>query len=411
MALVGNVVVAEHEVEVPVNHAEASRGEITVFAREVWDADRPGLPWLLYLHGGPGHENHRPIWSPPTPGWLLRALRDYRVVLLDARGTGRSAPIGSLAGPVGVTAEELTLYRADSIVRDAELVRRAVCGDQPWSVLGESAGGFALLTYLSVAPEGVAEALFAGGLPPVGHPPDIVYRATHAGMIERSERYYARYPGDRERVARLHARLAEHEVLLPGGDQLTGRKLRQLGMLLGVTGGEERLHYLLERAPNSPAFLFDVTAATPFRARDPLNLVLHEACWADGHATGWSAQRTLPPAYDDPTLWTGEHVYPWMLDPDEGYQDLVPWRRIAEELSAHLWPRLYDPERLRDCRVPCAAVVYADDAYVPADLSIETAQLIPTMRVWTDSEHRHDGLDTDGEHVLNRLITLARDQG
>jgi pimeloyl-ACP methyl ester carboxylesterase len=406
---VGGVAVAEHQVMVPVDHADQALGEITVFAREVWDPDRDALPWLLYLHGGPGHESTRPTWSPITPGWLGRALRDYRVVLLDARGTGRSTPLPPLAGPPGQAAKRLTLYRADAIVHDAELVRRAVCGDRPWSVLGESAGGFALLTYLSVAPESVREALFVGGLPPVGQPPDVVYQATHAGMIERSERYYARYPGDRQRVNQLHALLDSRYVRLPGGDRLTGERLRQLGILLGVTGGEERLHYLLERDPTSAGFLHDLAGATPWSARDPLHVVLHESCWADGHRTAWSAQRTLPTDYDtDPALWTGEHVYPWMFDPDHGYRDVTAWQQIAEELAAYPWPRLYDEQRLRACRVPCAAVIYADDAYVPPVFSHQTAQLISTMRVWDDQAHRHDGLDIDGTAVLDRLIALAR---
>lgn len=49
------------------------------------------------------------------------------MVLLDARGTGRSTPLPPLAGPLDQTAKRLTLYRADAIVRDAELMRGAAC--------------------------------------------------------------------------------------------------------------------------------------------------------------------------------------------------------------------------------------------------------------------------------------------
>jgi hypothetical protein len=48
--------------------------------------------------------------------------------------------------------------RADSIVRDAELVRKSLVPkdnyDGRWSVLGQSFGGFCVVTYLSIAPEG-----------------------------------------------------------------------------------------------------------------------------------------------------------------------------------------------------------------------------------------------------------------
>ena len=50
-------------------------------------------PYLVFLQGGPGFEATRPT-SPPT-GWMKRAVADYRVLLLDQRGTGRSTPVGS----------------------------------------------------------------------------------------------------------------------------------------------------------------------------------------------------------------------------------------------------------------------------------------------------------------------------
>ena len=51
-------------------------------------------PFLVYLQGGPGFEAPRPTGSPRGPGWLDRALQDFRVLLLDQRGTGRSTPVG-----------------------------------------------------------------------------------------------------------------------------------------------------------------------------------------------------------------------------------------------------------------------------------------------------------------------------
>lgn len=48
--------------------------------------------------------------------------------------------------------------RADSIVRDAEIVRKALVPRDNhggrWSLLGQSFGGFCCMTYLSIAPEG-----------------------------------------------------------------------------------------------------------------------------------------------------------------------------------------------------------------------------------------------------------------
>jgi hypothetical protein len=58
-----------------------------------------------------------------------------------------------------VQADYLTCFRADSIVLDAELIRRELIGSEPWSVLGQSFGGFCVTSYLSFAPDGLREAL------------------------------------------------------------------------------------------------------------------------------------------------------------------------------------------------------------------------------------------------------------
>ena len=55
---------------------------------------------------------------------MARAIKDYRVLLLDQRGTGRSTPVGEIPGATPEEqAEYLTHFRADCIVRDAELIR------------------------------------------------------------------------------------------------------------------------------------------------------------------------------------------------------------------------------------------------------------------------------------------------
>jgi pimeloyl-ACP methyl ester carboxylesterase len=325
--------------------------------------------------------------------------------MLDQRGTGRSTPVGALPGLTPTEqAERLTHFRADAIVRDAEWIRRELDVDR-WSVLGQSFGGMCTTTYLSLAPEGLREAFITGGLPPFGQRIDDVYRATYARVLERNHRYYDRYPGDRTRVRALHERLATDDVRLPSGDRLTSRRLRQLGQLLGMSDGAEQLHYLLELPADSPAFLHDVEAAQPF-ARDPIYAILHEASWADGGATRWSAARVLPPEYDDdPELFTGEHVYPWMF---EDYGALAPLREAAELLAEHEWPRLYDPDRLGENDVPAAAALYADDMYVDRAFSEETAGRIRGLRPWLTNEFEHNAVRVEGERVLGRLIDLAR---
>ena len=399
------LILTEHEFAVPLDHDRPDGERITVFAREVADPDGRDRPLLVYLQGGPGHEAPRPAGTPRSPGWMGRALRDFRVLLLDQRGTGRSTPVGALPGrSPEEQAEYLSHFRADAIVRDAEWIRREL-GVERWSVLGQSFGGMCTTTYLSLAPEGLREALITGGLPPLDAGIDDVYRRTYARTLERNRRYYERYPEDRARVLELHAHLAGEDVRLPSGDRLTGRRLRQLGDLLGMSDGAEALHHLLELPVDSPAFLHDVEAALPF-ARNPLYAILHEAGWADGGATRWSAQRLLPGEYEErPELFTAEHVFPWMF---EEYGALAPLREAADLLAEREWPRLYDPARLADNDVPAAAAIYADDIYVERWFSERTAAAIAGLRPWLTNEYEHNGLRADGERVLGRLLDLAR---
>ena len=196
----------EHEFAVPLDHSEPGGERITVFAREVADPDGLDRPLLVYLQGGPGHEAARPTRNPSAPAWLDRALRDFRVLMLDQRGTGRSTPVGALPGRTPhEQADYLAHFRADAIVRDAEWIRGEL-GVERWSVLGQSFGGFCVVCYLSLAPEGLREAFITGGLPPLGNRIDDVYRATYARALDVSRRYYERYPGDRERVLALQER-------------------------------------------------------------------------------------------------------------------------------------------------------------------------------------------------------------
>lgn len=398
------LVLTEHELEVPLDHRVPDGERITVFAREVADPDGTDRPFLVYLQGGPGVEAPRPTRHRSAPVWLGRALQDFRVLMLDQRGTGRSTPVGpaTLAGRTPAEqADYLTHFRADAIVRDAEALRRHLGGER-WSVLGQSFGGFTALCYLSQAPEGLREAFFTGGLPPIGRHPDEVYAATYARVLDRTRRYWAAYPEDRERFRAA----VDRAPRLASGDRLSHARLRQLGYLLGLSDGPERLHAILELPPDSPAFAHDVEAIA--FARNPIYAVLHESSYADGHATRWSAERVLPAPYaDDDLLLTGEHVFPWMLDE---LGALAPLREAAELLATHEWPMLYDADVLARNEVPAAAAIYTDDLYVERRFSEETAAAVRGLRPWITSEHEHDGLRVDGGRILDRLIALARER-
>jgi len=419
-------VLTDHTFTVPLDHGRPDGEQIEVFAREVTASPSgaapaaPDQPWLLFLQGGPGFGAMRPLGRE---AWLDRALDDYRVLLLDQRGTGRSTPasrhtLGQRGSPQ-TQADYLAHFRADSIIRDAELIRRQLTGGQPWSVLGQSFGGFCTVSYLSLAPEGLREAFITGGLPGLEATADDVYRVTYPIVAERNRQHYERYPQDADRAREIARYLASHQVIMPDGGQLTVPAFQCLGRALGMSTGSDSLHYLLEDAFTggvlSDAFLSQVAAELSF-AQAPLYALVHEACYAQGAATRWAADRVQAdfPEFDPaaavdgdiPLLFTGEMIYPWMFGTDPV---LRPLRDVAEELAAREdWPRLYDPERLAASQVPAAAAVYFEDMYVPAQFSLATARDIRGLRPWVTNEYQHDGLRVSNGAVLGRLIALAR---
>ncbi|MGH3346516.1 MAG: alpha/beta fold hydrolase [Nocardioides sp.] len=397
----------DHVLEVPVDHDRPDGSTLSLYAREVVEPGGEQRPWLVFLQGGPGGESPRP--SPVDgPAWVRRAVRDYRVLLLDQRGTGLSTPVGRYdqipGDDVAAKAKYLTHFRADAIVRDCELLREHL-GIERWSLLGQSFGGFTSLTYLSLAAEPLETVYLTGGLAAVGASPDEIYATTYVTMQEKSERFYRRFPGDRDRVRAALDLARAGDLWLPAGDQLTPGLLRSIGGVLGRDGGDHALHHLLERDPTSTGFSHDLERLIPFHDRNPIYALLHEACCADGGATRWSAHRVRPSAYDeDETLLTGEHIAPWFFSERS---ELRPYAELADALAEHEWPRLYDEEALRRADVPVAAAVYYDDAFVDREQSLRTASLLPRIHPWITNEYEHSALRTSGEKVLDRLITIS----
>ena len=392
----------EREHQVPLDHARPGGPQITVFTRDVATPDGRDKPYLVFLQGGPGFEATRPT-APPS-GWQKRALMDYRLLLLDQRGTGRSTPVGDIPGATPQEqADYLTHFRADSIVKDAELIRKELGVDR-WSILGQSFGGFTSLTYLSFAPDGLREAYLTGGLSPIGRPIDDVYSATYQRLIEKHRAYYARYPGDRARVRDILKRLDDEDVRLPSGDRLTSRRFLQLGMKLGDNAGFELMHQIIELPFGSRAFLTDMEDPIRF-GRNPIYATLHESSYADGVATRWSGERTMPDEVRNERYFTAEHIFRWMW---EDYSSLHSHKEAAAILAEHPWPKLYDADQLARNEVPVAATIYVHDLYVEQKFAVETAAQVRGLRAWETDEFEHSGLRSDGERIVDRLINLAR---
>ncbi|MEP7136736.1 MAG: alpha/beta fold hydrolase [Chloroflexota bacterium] len=412
-----------HFFTVPLDHSKPNGETLNVFGREVVATARENdaLPWLVFLQGGPGFGAPRPEGSN---GWLKRALQEYRVLLLDQRGTGLSTPVthqtlARFTSPADM-ADYLKHFRADAIVQDAELIRKQLAGEQTrWSVLGQSYGGFCAVHYLSAAPQSLSEVYITGGLPSLQRPAEDVYRATYQRVKDKNNLFYTRYPDDEERAQEIVKTLASQIVTLPGGGTLSPRRFQQLGLGFGASNGFEELHYLLEdalvngvRGPElSFAFLRGVENSQSFDT-NPIFAILHESIYCQEAASSWSAERVRSEYPDfelDPdqrVIFTGEMIYPWMF---EEYINLRPLKEAAQLLAEYDgWPRLYDIPTLQDNTVPCAAAVYYNDMYVERQYSEETARTIRGIKTWVTSEYEHNALRADGEKVLGHLMALLR---
>ncbi|MFF8717454.1 alpha/beta fold hydrolase [Streptomyces sp. NPDC015184] len=420
------IVFTDRYFTVPLDHDDPDGEQIEVFGREAVASGRADeeLPWLLYLEGGPGFGARRFVG---TEAWLGRAVREFRVLLLDQRGTGLSAPANRqtlpLRGGPREQADYLARFRSDNIVRDCELIRPQLTGGELWTVLGQSFGGFCAVRYLSAAPEGLEAVLITGGLPSLDAHADDVYRAAYPRVERKVAAHYARYPQDVERARQITAHLLEHPTD-SAGHLLTPEGFQSLGIMLGGGSGSHQLHYLLEnafvRTPHgtelSDTFQEAVRTANSF-AGHPLYALMHEAIYGqDDRPTAWSAERVRAefPQFDaaealkgeGPVLFTGETIHPWHFEVDPA---LRPLRETAEMLAARTdWAPLYDAERLAANQVPVVAAVYHDDMYVDTGHSLRTAASIRGLRTWVTNEYEHDGLRAGGPRVLDRLLAMVR---
>jgi len=433
---------------------------------------------LIFLQGGPGFGAPTPIialdFTKGCGSWGAAALDRYRrVVLMDQRGTGHSVPITkqslehrfpSLFGldDAGVKSDDtkdqadimdhlqesypkefrnftnslddatefLSQFRADNIVRDAEMIREALLLPtsidddipRPWGCsLGQSFGGFCTMTYLSMIKHPPKVSLLTGGIAPMlANSAVDVYTSLLKKVQERNFRYYDMYPEDIALVKAIVRKLLQVEkedgtaVMLPSGGKLTARRFLQLGMMLGGSPSSfASMHQLL-----SSAFLQSTTGEVQQKVftrgflkkveneqsfdETPIYFWLHESIYADGKrrkeenlvdiATKWSANavyentstrsgEAIEDEYDyrltshedneQPVLFSGEMIFPWMT---EDYKEIggIGCNALAHALAnKDDWGSLYDAEHMRavlgDGRTRSAAAIYYDDLYVDFD--------------------------------------------
>lgn len=448
-AVPGQLLVTELLFQVPLDYANPAAGSITLFARRATKRERPVFPpenddddsspkpYMVYLEGGPGFGNREPQEHPLTRAVLPRG---YQLLFLDHRGVGMSTPVSTAMlaklGDADAQARYLRLMRQDNTVRDCEAVRKCLtdgwpASKAPWSIFGQSYGGFVSLSYLSMYPQGLREVFLTGGLAPVGKAVDEVYEATFGRTAERNKQYFAKFPDDIQVLRQLAAYIEGHGgIPLPAGGSLTVPRLLTSGIAFGGHGGFDSVHGLLLHLKTSldqlgfftRAALQAVETFTTFDA-NIIYAILHEAIYCDGpgQASNWSAYRVgralepfswLNPGRDcskpdQPLYFSGEMIFPLHF---ETYPELIPLREVAEKLAATAdWPRLYDEQQLRNNSVPVYAMSYVEDMYVDYDFARHTAKLVRGTKVAETNIMYHSALRAKSEEVLQTLFSLRDD--
>ncbi|PVU88960.1 hypothetical protein BB561_005638 [Smittium simulii] len=378
----------------PLDYNQPDCQKIQIFVRHLVatnNSDLHSSPFALYLQGGPGFQS--PYQTNLTSGWIgILLSRGYQVLLLDQRGTGFSTAINAQSQVFGLSTLEdqvkyLSHFRADSIVKDCELIRKTMTAGRTGSastkltLLGQSFGGFCAVTYLSFFPEGIEKVLITGGLPPLIKDPVQVYSCLIPRIMLLNKKYYELHNQDVERVLKIANYLQNNKVVLPGGGIMSVRRFQQLGIVFGSSTGFSSVHKLILECHHDletiNRFSFKTLHSLESFSSFETNIIyaiLHESIYCNGGVSSdWACCQAIhsnsefSKALDlkqsllenKPLYFTGEMIFPWM---SEDYPELAKFKDLFEALASYSkWTDIYDKDALNRNNVPVAAACYYDD--------------------------------------------------
>lgn len=145
--------------EVPFDWSQPDGEKITVSYYFKEQTQYAGKTPIVFFNGGPTIAGYSAI------GLLGEDYKDENIVFLDQRGTGCSTPFKDYEGNPDLYKN----YASDSIVKDAEVIRRTLFGENQWKIFGQSFGGLISFRYLELFPKSIASAHIHGfGFSPDG---------------------------------------------------------------------------------------------------------------------------------------------------------------------------------------------------------------------------------------------------
>ncbi len=386
---------------------------------------------------------------------LLNKLRESH----PDNNTTNSNMVDCISSNLSLAINYMSNFRADNIVHDAESIKDALLQPptkadevRPWgAVLGQSFGGFCIMTYLSIVANPPKICLLTGGIAPMLTSTEDVYTSLWERVKQRNLMYYDRYPADIATVKKIVRTLLDHPAKLPSGGNLTARRFLQLGFsfLGGSPSSFASLHNLLaiafvgdddEISNNqsiifSKMFLKQIDSIQPFD-NHPIYFLLHESIYANGKGcspTHWAAHAVYerltktPSEYrydltskmnsiDRPTLFFGEMVFPWMADGDYAELSGLGMKLLAHGLAQKSdWSEIYNAEQMRKAlgegKSKATAAVYFDDMYVDFDASIKVTRRgapLEKCKLWITNEYQHSGLRDNGAEIFSKLLHMTK---
>jgi pimeloyl-ACP methyl ester carboxylesterase len=271
---------------VPADRARPDAGSLDLFvARVPALKPNPAADALALINGGPGAS--AVDLYVDMPGAFAAVLLERDILLVDQRGTGRSAPLTcaldeqpppelDLARVAAATRRCLATLSADPrpfttsvAVEDLEAVRRAL-GYPQLNLYGVSYGTRVAQHYLRRYPASVRSLVLDGVTPPdqaLG--PDIAGNAQAAldrlfARCQADPHCSARFPDPAAQLARLAARLRSAAVTLALPDPLTGRPEETLFSHAHLVGTLRMLSYAPETAALIPLVVDEAEARANF---------------------------------------------------------------------------------------------------------------------------------------------------
>lgn len=110
---------------------------------------------IVFFNGGPtmaGHTSIKLLSNKPS-------LKDENMIYIDQRGTGCSGQFPKYSEK---TKNDFRHFTSQSIVKDAEVVRKQIHGDKKWRIFGQSYGGLISMRYIEQSPESIESAHIHG---------------------------------------------------------------------------------------------------------------------------------------------------------------------------------------------------------------------------------------------------------